>query len=86
MTTEAATPAPSTPEKPKRKLSFKEQKELGDLEKELEQLEIKKTELSNLLNAGSNDHSALNQWAIEIGELDKVIEDKTMRWLELSEL
>jgi hypothetical protein len=48
--------------------------------------EIKKTELSNLLNAGSNDHSALNQWAIEIGELDKVIEDKTMRWLELSEL
>lgn len=86
MTPSAPVASAPVPDKPKRKLSFKEQKELSDLETELENLESKKTELNNLLNAGSTDHEALNKWATEIAEIDAKIDHKTMRWLELSEL
>lgn len=72
-------------EKTKRKLSFKEQKELETLEIELANLEIKKAELTDLMNAGSTDHEALNRWATELGGIDEQIDIKTMRWLELSE-
>lgn len=85
-TTTTTANATTAPDKPKRKLSFKEQKELSDLETELENLEKKKAELNNLLNGGSTDHEALNRWATEIAEIDAKIDHKTMRWLELSEL
>jgi ATP-binding cassette subfamily F protein uup len=70
----------------KRKLSFKEQKELQDLEKEIKVLEEKKTQVSHQLNAGSNEHEKLTAWAKEIEELGNLIDTKTLRWLELSEV
>jgi ATP-binding cassette subfamily F protein uup len=86
-------PAPSkTPEAakqdaaPKRKLSFKEQKELEDLEKEIKALEEKKAELSGFLNAGNSDHQALLDWSKEIERIDKALDTKSLRWLELSDL
>lgn len=72
--------------KPKKKLSFKEQKELSDLEKEIETLEKKKAEIQDKLNGGSTDHETLQKWSLEFNELESTLDQKSMRWLELSEM
>ncbi len=69
----------------KRKLSFKEQHELDTLMKEIPQLEAKKVEITAKLNAGSNNHEELMQWSREVEEIDTALDEKGMRWLELSE-
>ena len=72
-------------DKEKKKLSFKEQREFEQLEKEISQLEAKKVALVNKLNGGGS-HEELQQWSEEIQQLTDSIEEKEMRWLELSEL
>ena len=72
-------------DKEKKKLSFKEQREFEQLEKEISQLEAKKVALVNKLNGGGS-HEELQQWSEEIQQLTGSIEEKEMRWLELSEL
>lgn len=69
----------------KKKLGFKEQKELETLEQEITRLENRKKELGDLLNSGSSDHILLNEWAGEIKQIDLVLSIKGDRWLELSE-
>lgn len=69
----------------KRKLSFKEQHELDTLNKEIPELEAKKLEISSKLSAGSNNHEELMQWSREVEELNALLDEKGMRWLELSE-
>jgi ATP-binding cassette subfamily F protein uup len=70
----------------KRKLTYKEKSEFETLEKELSDLENKKEILTNILS----DPSKSNQEVIDAGnELSKIvcsIDEKTERWLELSEL
>ena len=70
----------------KRKLTYKEKSEFETLEKELSDLENKKEILTNILS----DSSKSNQEVIDAGnELSKIvcsIDEKTDRWLELSEL
>lgn len=70
----------------KKKLSFKEKQEYEKIQSEIEALEKKKVELSGLLNAGTNDHQELQKWSKEIQTLTNSIDQKTLRWLELSEL
>jgi len=83
---QADTPAPvSVPDAPKRKLSFKEQKEYETLEKEIEQLEAKKAGLVAKLNAGSPSHEEITAWAREIESIGHEIATKSDRWLELAE-
>lgn len=53
------------------KLSFKEQKELETLEKEIQDLEQKKQSLIEQLNAGDEDFQKLSQWANKIEEIKK---------------
>jgi ATP-binding cassette subfamily F protein uup len=67
------------------KLSFKELKEFDTLEKEIQELEQSKLGLIEQLNAGHEDFQRLSQWAIQIEEIKKVLEEKEIRWLELSE-
>lgn len=69
----------------KTKLSFKEKREFETLSVEIEEMEARKTELSDLLNSGSTDHEALGAWAKELEELGESLDEKEMRWLELSE-
>lgn len=69
----------------KRKLSFKEQHELDTLNKEIPELEAKRLEISSKLSAGSNNHEELMQWSREVEELNALLDEKGMRWLELSE-
>ena len=77
-------PTPSTPSR--RKLSYKEQRELEQLEVELPQLESEKTELEEKLSSGVLSHEELTKAADRIGEIINLIEEKEMRWLELSEI
>ncbi|MDT8887512.1 ABC-F family ATP-binding cassette domain-containing protein [Aquirufa regiilacus] len=67
------------------KLSFKEQKEFEDLEKEMAKLEAEKEALIEQLNGGSEDFQLLADWAKEIEVLKNTLEEKELRWLELSE-
>lgn len=69
----------------KRKLSFKEKQEFDSLQKEIQNLEGKKDQLSNTLNSGITDHVKLQELATQILELTNQIESKTFRWLELAE-
>ena len=69
----------------KKKLSYKEQKELEGLEPELASLETKKEELTLSLSSGSLDGTQVQAIGNELAKLITEIETKTMRWLELSE-
>lgn len=78
--------APITnPSTSKRKLSFKEQKEMETLEKEIAQAEAQKADFEAKLNTGSSSHEELTNWAREIERIASILEEKEMRWLELSE-
>lgn len=72
-------------EKPKSKLSFKEKFEFDQLEKDIPRLEKEKAELEALLAGGTNDHEELIRTTEKLGQLVEELDDKTMRWLELSE-
>jgi ATP-binding cassette subfamily F protein uup len=80
-----AAPATQVKEVPKNKLSFKEQKELETLEKDIAQLETKLKELNDKLNAGL-DNSAVIETSQKVTILNDELDGKTMRWLELNEL
>ena len=70
----------------KKKLSFKEQRELEQLETDMEMLAGRKKDLENLLSQGSNDHQELLSWSTEIETIKNELDEKELRWLELTEL
>lgn len=72
-------------DKPK-KLSYKEKLEYESLEKEIEDLESEKKNLEEALNSGMLEAEELNEKSRKIGEVMELIDEKYMRWLELSEL
>jgi len=76
----------STKKKVKTKLSYKEQKEFEQLEKEIEMLEQQKVELEAKLNSGISDFESLQKLSEEIKAIIESIDEKTMRWMELEEL
>jgi len=67
------------------KMSFKEKRELEDLEKEIQHLEDKKETFIGKLNAGEGNHEQLAEWSGKIEALIAEIEEKTFRWMELGE-
>ncbi|WP_343700837.1 ABC-F family ATP-binding cassette domain-containing protein [Chitinophaga sp.] len=69
-----------------RKMSFKEKREMELLEKEIEALEQEKKLLDEQLAAGNLPFEQLNQASLRIGEVMQLLDEKGMRWLELSEL
>jgi ATP-binding cassette subfamily F protein uup len=70
----------------KKKLSFKEKTELENLGKELPVLEARKVELNNKLVGGSIPYTEMNLMIKELDQVNKDLERKELRWLELSEL
>lgn len=69
----------------KKKATFKEKQEFEKLQSEIEALEKQKSEISLQFTNGSTDHNQLQQWSIEIKSISDQIDEKTLRWLELSE-
>ena len=82
---EAAKPEPVVKEKTK-KLSFKEKQEFEALEKEIPPLEAEKADIENQLASGSLSSDEIIKASQRFGELGDIIDEKTMRWLELSEM
>ncbi|MCC8172511.1 MAG: ABC-F family ATP-binding cassette domain-containing protein [Parabacteroides sp.] len=70
----------------KKKLSFKERKEYEALEAEISELEKEKSALETELSSGMLPTDELLAKSNRIAELLNAIDEKTMRWLELSEL
>ena len=70
---------------PKKKLSYKEQKELDDVEKLLASLELKKNNLLEKMNKGSDDHVEITKWSAEYSSLEKALEEQMLKWMEIQE-
>ena len=69
----------------KKKLSFNERREFEALEAEISSLETEKSSLETALSSGSLSNDDLMAKSQRIAELLDEIDEKTMRWLELSE-
>ena len=69
-----------------RKLSFNEKRELEQLEADIVKLENEKAQLSEDLNSGSLLNSQLIEKSNRFGEVNSLLEELEMRWLELSEI
>jgi ATP-binding cassette subfamily F protein uup len=67
------------------KLTYKEQSEFEKLDKEIPELEEKKKQLSEILNNAENSYEIIESTSKELTELVEVLENKTMRWMELAE-
>lgn len=72
----------TAPSKPK--MSFKEKREFEALTTELEQLNAEKTELDALFASGQTIED-ITEKSRRYTELQEIIDEKEMRWLELSE-
>ena len=69
----------------KKKLTYKEQKELEQIEKDLEALEVEKAELESRLSAGTLPFDQLQAASERIGKIMEETDEKEMRWLELTD-
>lgn len=89
--TKKSEPAKPTEEKQtkntnsKRKLSFKEQKELENIEKEMPVLKEKQDEILEKLN-NETDYSIISELSQKLEETTSQLEAHEMRWLELQEI
>ena len=72
------------PETPKQKLSFKAQKELESIEKEIPILEIQRNEILEKLN-NEMDYNIISQLSAQLENISTKLEDYEMRWLELQD-
>ena len=70
----------------KRRMTFKEKQEFERLEKEIAQLEQEKAEIEEALCSGTLDVDQLTEKSKRLPLLNDEIDEKSMRWLELSEI
>jgi ATP-binding cassette subfamily F protein uup len=83
---EAHQTAATKPDPRPRRRSFKENRELNQLETELPRWEERRRELETALAQGGSDYTALEALTGELATLTERIEAGEERWLELSEL
>ena len=69
----------------KRKLTFNEKREFEELDKLIPQLEAEKVAIEEALSSGNLSNDELISKSQRVSELIDEIDEKTMRWLELSE-
>lgn len=70
----------------KRKLSYKEKREMEQLEKDIEILEAEKKQLEEALCSGTLSIDELTEKSKRLPKLQEELDEKSMRWLELSEI
>lgn len=80
-TTSEVTPPSKTESK---KLSYNEQREFEQLEGEIKKLEAQKVQFAEKMN-NTTDYGDLQKMAEDLEAIKSKIEEKEMRWLELSE-
>jgi ATP-binding cassette subfamily F protein uup len=79
------TPSSSLAPTARRQLSYKEKREFENLEQEIARLTREKQEVTAQLNSGAVPFDQLQGLSIRIGEIGQLLDDKEMRWLQLSE-
>ena len=85
-TVKSQTSAPiKSRENEKRRLSFKERREFEQLEQEINELEAEKKSIEEALCSGTLSVDELTEKSKRLPQLTELIDEKTMRWLELSE-
>ena len=77
---------PAVEKKQKRQLSYKEKREFEFLEKDIAALTKEKELVTEKLNNGNTPFEELQQCSTRIGEITRLLDEKELRWLELSEL
>ncbi len=80
------TPVKSYRSDEKKKMSYKEKREFETLESEIAKLETEISSLEAELCSGNLSIEELTDKSILLPKLKKELDDKSMRWLELSEL
>jgi ATP-binding cassette subfamily F protein uup len=70
----------------KKKLTFKEKQEYEKVEQEIEGLEQEKIELNQILAQGESDYTRLQETTTRLARVMRLIDEKTLRWMELDEL
>ena len=69
----------------KKRLSFKEQRELETIEKEMPELEEQREKILDQLN-NESDYEKISKLSADLENISGKLEDHEMRWLELQEL
>jgi ATP-binding cassette subfamily F protein uup len=69
----------------KRKLSFKEKREFEQLEKDMPALEAEKIAVTERMAVPGLAYDEIQKLSVHITEITAALEEKEMRWLELSE-
>ena len=69
----------------KRRLTFKERQEYEQLEKDIEALEQEKTAIEDALSSGTISVDEITAMSKRLPLLNDELDEKSMRWLELSE-
>jgi ATP-binding cassette subfamily F protein uup len=67
-------------------MSFKERREFEQLEKEIAELEQEKRDIEAALCGGVSDVDEITRLSKRLPEVNDQIDEKSMRWLELSEM
>ena len=70
----------------KRKLSYKEKREMEQLEFDIESLETEKKQLEEALCSGTLSIDELTEKSKRLPKLQEELDEKSMRWLELSDI
>jgi ATP-binding cassette subfamily F protein uup len=70
----------------KRKMTFKEKREFEQLEQEIASLEDEKKTIEDALSSGSISVEQITEMSKRLPALNDELDEKSMRWLELSEL
>jgi ATPase components of ABC transporters with duplicated ATPase domains len=77
--------APKAEGAEKKKLSYKEKREFEQLQTDIANLEKEKAAITEQLNSGNLPFEQLQQLSVRITEIGQLLDEKEMRWLELSE-
>ncbi|MBS1759042.1 MAG: ABC-F family ATP-binding cassette domain-containing protein [Bacteroidetes bacterium] len=70
----------------KRQFTYKEKREFEQLENEITALTKEKAEITGKLNSGAAPFEELQKLSVRIGEVSNLLDEKELRWLELSEI
>ena len=82
----AKTEKPTRQKDERRRLSYKEKREMEQLEKEIAQLEAEQHQLEEALCSGTLSIEELTEKSKRLPVLKEELDEKSMRWLELSEI
>ena len=85
-TSQASTTSNASQTSTKRKLTYKEKRELEQLEKDIEALEAEQKALEEALCSGTLSVEELTEKSKRLPLLKDELDEKSMRWLELSEI